>query len=167
LVAVHWPRTRIVANWWRSALRGDREAIFDAAVDALTQAIANPSRDTTKDAWPYISRNLTRRMLDAMRRKKYLRRQSVSLDDIGEIESRAGPTLFTEECPLRSIAPLLDALSARQRELISRHYMGGESFPAIALSCGMNADAARKATNRAILSMRRRKYNHNDDWRVR
>jgi RNA polymerase nonessential primary-like sigma factor len=58
--------------------------------------------------------------------------------------------------PTPDVAPLLDALSDRQRRVVALRFWGGETLDVVAQDIGVTRERARQIQNEALAHMRRR-----------
>jgi DNA-directed RNA polymerase specialized sigma24 family protein len=168
LAAALWPRVSGLALAWLRPFGHDEGAVLDAAGAGLLEAVASPRLRPDVDPWGFVATRVKWRLNQALRRQRTLRRRgtgelgAVTIDRVEDLLAAEPRERAVEPGdprpgyvpPAERFGPLLDRLHPRHREVVVRHFLGGETYVAIGRAMGLTADTARQIGGRSMTRMR-------------
>ena len=136
---------------------GDVPWLDDIAQETLlTVHAARRTYDPKRPFAPWFYAILSSRMIDVLRRERRIMSREIGADVLPEPESGAGSARERTQGPDPGhIRAALDALPARQREIVSALKLRDQSVKEVSERLGMSQSAVKVAAHRGYRALRR------------
>lgn len=135
---------------------GEVAWIDDVSQEALLAVHgARHTYDPRRPFMPWFYAILSSRMIDVLRRERRISTRELGVDALPEPPRSGGAAAASHELDLESIRAALQALPARQREVVRALKLGDESVREVGARLGMSESAVKVTAHRGYRALRR------------